>query len=159
MRRKNLSTADACRESGSRRRTGKKSLPGAAREIEKALECAPISHLIVSGKLMYLSRVLDPAASEYRVRYAIANILRDRVANEGAFINCFEMEDGDEVICAILRRGLNNPILRRALERSHIVNLTHWLVLHPEFSEAYHRIEQPSAHPRRPVKGVGSRKP
>jgi hypothetical protein len=38
------------------------------------------------------------------------------------------MEDGDEVIRAILRRGLRNPKLRAALESSHLVNLTHWLV-------------------------------
>jgi hypothetical protein len=93
---------------------------------------------------MYLPRVYDPAAHGYRVRYAIANILRDHVVNEGAFNNCFEMEDGDEVICAILRRGLKNAKLRAALEGSHLVNLTHWLVLHPEFSEAYHAPEAPS---------------
>jgi hypothetical protein len=90
---------------------------------------------------MYLPRVYDPAAHAYRVRYAIANILRDRLVNEGAFHNCFEMEDGDEVICAILRRGLKNPKLRGALEGSHLVNLVHWLDLHPEFSEAYHSTE------------------
>lgn len=95
---------------------------------------------------MYLPKVYDPAARAYRVRYAIVNILRDRVVNEGAFDNCFEMEDGDEVTCAILRRGLKNPKLRAALERSHLVNLTHWLVMHPEFSEAYHTAEtQPHA--------------
>lgn len=88
---------------------------------------------------MYLPRVYEPAAHAYRVRYAIANIVRDRVVNEGAFRNCFEMEDGDQVICAILRRGLKNSKLRAALERSHLVNLTQWLALHPEFSEPYYR--------------------
>ncbi|HEY7307301.1 MAG TPA: hypothetical protein VH601_24470 [Bryobacteraceae bacterium] len=88
---------------------------------------------------MYLPRVYEPAAHAYRVRYAIANILRDRIVNEGAFRNCFEMEDGDEVICAILRRGLKSSKLRAALERSHLINLTQWLALRPEFSEAYHR--------------------
>jgi hypothetical protein len=58
---------------------------------------------------MYLPKVYDPGGYAYRVRYAIANMMRDRVVNEGAFNNCFEMEDGDEVICAILRRGLKNP--------------------------------------------------
>jgi hypothetical protein len=94
---------------------------------------------------MYLPKVYDPAARAYRVRYAIANILRDRVVNEGAFNNCFEMEDANEVICVILRRGLKNPELRAALERSHLVNLTQWLAVRPELSEAYHTTEtQPS---------------
>ncbi len=65
---------------------------------------------------MYLSRVFDPAARAYRVRYAIARILRNRLRNEGTFRNCFEMEDGDEVVLAILRCGLKDPKLRRALE-------------------------------------------
>jgi hypothetical protein len=87
---------------------------------------------------MYLSKVFSPGAMAYRVRYAIANILRDRLRNEGAFRNCFEMEDADEVVLAILRRGLKNHKLRRALEASHLVNLNDWLVLHPEYSEPYY---------------------
>ena len=75
---------------------------------------------LVDESRMYLQKVFDPAARAYRVRYAIANILRDRLVNEGAFKNCLEMEDADEVIRAILRRGLKNPKLRAALERSHI---------------------------------------
>jgi hypothetical protein len=90
------------------------------------------------GTFVYLPRVYARGAGAYRVRYAIANIMRDRVVNEGAFTNCFEMEDGDEVICAILRRSLKNQKLRTALERSHLVNLVQWLILHPEFSEAYY---------------------
>jgi hypothetical protein len=90
---------------------------------------------------MHLSKVYDPTARAYRVQYAIAKILRDRAANEGAFTNCFEMEDRDDVILAILRRGLKNPKLRIALETSHLVNLTDWLVLHPELSEAYRASE------------------
>ncbi|HTV54575.1 MAG TPA: hypothetical protein VMI06_06640 [Terriglobia bacterium] len=86
---------------------------------------------------MYLPRIYDPSARAYRVRYAIANILRDRVVNEGAFNACFEMDDAEEVICAILRRGLKNPKLRIALDRSHLINLTEWLSPRPEFSEAY----------------------
>ena len=88
---------------------------------------------------MRLPKVLEPGAHAYRVRYAIATIFRDRIANEGAFTNCFEMEDGDAVVRAILRRGLKNPKLRAALEKSHLVNLTQWLVLHPQFSEPYYR--------------------
>ncbi len=87
---------------------------------------------------MYLPKVYDPAATSYRVRYAIANILRDRVVNEGAFNNCFEMEDMEKVISVILRRGLKNPKLRAALEQSHLINLTDWLATRPEYSEAYH---------------------
>ena len=82
-----------------------------------------------------------PAARAYRVRYAIANILRDRVANEGAFHCCFEMGDEDEVVCAILRRGLKNPKLRVALENSHLVNFTQWLAHYPELAEAYYESE------------------
>jgi hypothetical protein len=91
--------------------------------------------------LMYLPKVYDSQARDYRVRYAIANILRDRVVNEGAFNTCFEMDDADQVICAILRRGLRNPKLRIALERSHLVNLAQWLAPRPEFWEAYHATE------------------
>jgi hypothetical protein len=93
---------------------------------------------------MYLPKVHDPVARTYRVRYAIANILRDRVTNEGAFNTCFEMEDAEEVIGAILRRGLKNPRLRTALERSHLVNLAQWLAPRPEFSEAYYSTEASS---------------
>lgn len=88
---------------------------------------------------MYLSKIYDPGALAYRVRYAIANIMRDRIVNEGAFNACFEMDGEDEVVCAILRRGLKNPKLRAALEGSHLINLTHWLIFHPEYSEAYQR--------------------
>ena len=88
---------------------------------------------------MYLPRVYDPAEHAYRVRYVIRTILRDRIANEGAFDNCFEMEDADEVIRAILCMGLKNTRLRAALQSSHIVNLVQWLVLYPEFSEPYYR--------------------
>ncbi len=92
---------------------------------------------------MYLPKVYDRSASKYRIRYAIVNILRDRVVNEGAFNTCFEMEDGEEVICAILRRGLKNPRLRLALERSHLINLAEWLSPRPEFYEAYHNLQPP----------------
>lgn len=103
---------------------------------------------------MYLPKVYDPAAHAYRVRYAIANILRDRVVNEGAFNNCFEMDDADEVICAILRRGLKNPKLRAALERSHLINLAQWLAPRPEFSEAYYTTEvQPTGRKTRGCSG------
>jgi hypothetical protein len=86
---------------------------------------------------MYLAKVYDPAARDHRVRYAIANILRDRVVNEGAFRVCFEMEDENEVIRTILRRGLRNPKLRTALEQSHLINLTYWLMLSPDLAEVY----------------------
>jgi hypothetical protein len=87
---------------------------------------------------MYLTKIYDPAACIYRVRHAIANILRDRVVNEGVFHCCFEMGDEDEVIGVILRRGLKNPKLRAALENNHLVNLTHWLARYPELAEAYY---------------------
>ena len=90
---------------------------------------------------MYLTKIYDPAARAYRVRYAIANILRDRVVNEGAFHCCFEMGDENEVVSAILRRGLKNPKLRAALENSHLVNLTQWLGRYPELAEAYYASE------------------
>ncbi len=106
---------------------------------------------------MYLPRVYDPAARAYRVRYAVASILRDQVRNEGAFNTCFEMEDAEEVICTILRRGLKNPRLRRALERSHLVNLAQWLASRPEFSEAYYNAEIPL--PERALKHSARRNP
>jgi hypothetical protein len=83
-----------------------------------------------------------------RVRYAIATILRDRVVNEGAFRNCFEMEDAGEVIRTILRRGLKNPKLRAALEGSHLIDLHRWISSYPEFAEAYYAADD-SAVPGR----------
>ncbi len=82
----------------------------------------------------------NPEERSYRVRYAIANIYRDRVVNEGAFNCCFEMGDGDEVVSTILRRGLKNRRLRAALVNSHLVNLNRWLARHPELAEAYYAI-------------------
>jgi hypothetical protein len=73
---------------------------------------------------MRLPKILDPEARDYRVRYAIVTILRDRIVNEGAFKNCFEMEDGEEVVHIILRRGLKNLGLRAALQNSHLVTST-----------------------------------
>jgi len=89
---------------------------------------------------MYLPKLYNPDAHRYRVRYAIANIMRDHVANEGAFKNCFEMEDAEEVTRDILRCGLRSRKLFTALERSHLVNLTGWLLSYPEFSESYYRV-------------------
>ena len=86
---------------------------------------------------MYLAGLCDPAARAHRIRYAIANIMRDRVANEGAFKVCFEMADEEVVIRTILRRGLTNPRLRVALERSHLINLAQWLVRFPDLAAAY----------------------
>jgi hypothetical protein len=86
---------------------------------------------------MYLPKVYDPDAHAYRVRYAIATILRDRVANEGAFNTCFQMEDADEVIHTILRRGLKNKRLRAALLCSHVINLSPWVAPYPGLFEAY----------------------
>ena len=86
---------------------------------------------------MYLSRIYEAGAPSQHIRYAIANILRDRVVNEGAFKVCFEMGDEDAVMRTILRRGLRNPRLRVALERSHLIDLTHWLARYPDIAEAY----------------------
>lgn len=86
--------------------------------------------------------IFDLSAREHRVRYAIATILRDRLVNEGAFHCCFEMGDEDEVKRAILRRGLRNPKLRSALEKSHLIDLTHWLLHYPDLAEAYYANEQ-----------------
>ncbi len=94
---------------------------------------------------MYRAKLYDPEAHSYRIRYAIAAILRDRIANEGAFRVCFEMLDEEEVIRAILFRGLRSPRLRKALERSHIVDLTHWLLRFPDLAEAYCRNGSPSS--------------
>lgn len=86
---------------------------------------------------IYLSRVYQAGATRDRVRYASSAILRDRVANEGAFRVCFEMEDEDLVIRTILRRGLRNRGLRKALERSHLIDLTQWLMRYPDIAEQY----------------------
>lgn len=87
---------------------------------------------------MYRAKLYDPEAHSYRIRYAIATIMRDRIVNEGAFRVCFEMLDEEIVVRAILSRGLKNQRLRIALERSHIVNLTHWLLRFPDLAEAYY---------------------
>jgi hypothetical protein len=96
-------------------------------------------HIEVS---MYLAKVYESNAISHRVRYAIANIMRDRVVNEGAFKACFEMGDEEEVIRAILGRGLKNADLRAALEGSHLIDLTHWLARYPELAEAYIESDQ-----------------
>lgn len=87
---------------------------------------------------MYSTRLYDLKARSYRIRYAIGVIQRDRIANEGAFRVCFEMLDEEEVIRAILSRGLKDPRLRTALERSHLVDLTHWLLRFPDLAEEYY---------------------
>jgi transcription initiation factor IIE alpha subunit len=74
------------------------------------------------------------------VRYAIANILRDRVMNEGAFAVYFEIDDQVEVVRAILRRALEDATLRSALERAHLVDLNQWLTQHTDLAEAYYSI-------------------
>lgn len=94
---------------------------------------------------MYQARVYDPAACAHRIRYAIANILRDRVVNEGAFNVCFEMGDEDFVVRTILLRGLRNPKLRAALERSHLIDITHWLARYPDLAEAYCAENSPAS--------------
>ena len=86
---------------------------------------------------IYLSRVYEDGATRHRIRYAICNILRDRVVNDGAFRVCFEMGDQDLVVRTILRRGLKNPRLRAALERSHLIELNRWLRPYPDLAEAY----------------------
>ena len=90
---------------------------------------------------MYLAKVYKPGALAHRVRYAIANIMRDRVVNEGAFQVCFEMEDEEEVVRTILSRGLRNQKLRSALEQSHLVDLTAWLGRFPDLAEAYWAVD------------------
>lgn len=92
-----------------------------------------------------VAKIFDPAAREYRVRYVTRTILRDRIGNEAAFRNCLEMEDADEVIQIILRRGLRNQKLRAALHRSHLINLDQWLRGYPSLSEAYYFPEQATA--------------
>ncbi len=89
-----------------------------------------------------VAKIFDPAAREYRVRYVIRTILRDRIGNEAAFRNCLEMADADQVIQIILRRGLKSQKLRTALHRSHLINLDQWLRRRPAFSEAYYFPEE-----------------
>ena len=69
---------------------------------------------------MYRAKLYDPEARPYRIRYAIASILRDRIANEGAFKVCFEMLDEEEVIRAILFRSFEEPkVTRRPRAQPH----------------------------------------
>jgi hypothetical protein len=92
------------------------------------------------------AKIFDPSEREYRVRYVARTIMRDRIANEGAFKNCLEMEDGEQVIQIILRRGIKNPKLRAALHRSHLINLDQWLRPYPALLEAYY-FSEPVAAP------------
>lgn len=87
---------------------------------------------------MFTHRVLEPGAFRYRLQYAIRTILRDRIANEGVFNSCFEMEDADQVIVTILRRGLSDRRLRAALEGSHLVNIHEWLTRYPDLAGRYY---------------------
>lgn len=87
---------------------------------------------------MYLPRLYEPGEFRSRLRYAITNIIRDRVVDEGAFRICFEMEDGEEIVLTILRRGLKSQKLRSALERSHLINIQEWLVRYPELASKYY---------------------
>lgn len=66
----------------------------------------------------------------------------DYVVNEGAFQVCFEMEDEEEVIRAILKRGLRNSKLRADMERSHLINLFEWLRRFPDLAEAYTSLDE-----------------
>jgi len=110
---------------------------------------------------MYRAKLYDPAARAYRIRYAITCILRDRVANEGAFKVCFEMLDEAKVIRSILSRSLKNRRLLTALERSHIVDLTRWLLRFPDLAEAYYAIGEPlpALYIARNRKSASRRKP
>jgi hypothetical protein len=87
---------------------------------------------------MYLPKVFDPASHAYRVRYA--------------FANCFEMQDGEEVILDILRRGLKSRKLRAALQGSHLINFTEWLIRHPEYSEAYYTANERDLYMSQPYR-------
>lgn len=89
---------------------------------------------------MYMGQLYREGATTQRIRYAAANILRDRVVNEGAFQVCFEMEDEDLVIRSLLQRGLRSRRFRVALETSHLVNITHWLSRYPDLEEAYSAV-------------------
>jgi hypothetical protein len=86
---------------------------------------------------LLFERIYQLEAYEHRLRYAIQTIMRDRIVNEGAFNNCFEMGDGDRIILTILRRGLKNRKLRIALEGSHVIDLNSWLIRYPEFVIRY----------------------
>jgi hypothetical protein len=87
-------------------------------------------------------KILDPAARAHRVRYAMRTILRDGIANEAAFRNSLEMEDAEEVIDTILRRGLKNPKLRAALRSSHLINLNQWLAGRPALAGGYDAMDE-----------------
>lgn len=87
-------------------------------------------------------KILDPAARAHRVRYAMRTILRDRIANESAFRNSLEMEDAEEVIDTILRRGLKNPRFRAALRASHLINLNQWLAERPALAGMYDALDE-----------------
>lgn len=89
-----------------------------------------------------VAKIFDPSAREHRVRYVIRTILRSTVTSEAAFRNCLELEDGEEVIRAVLRRGLRNRQLHDALLSSRLITLDKWLRDNPAFVEAYYFPEE-----------------
>jgi hypothetical protein len=61
-------------------------------------------------------KVYNPAAFRYRVEYAARNLVKG-TTDSRQFDTCFEMNDGDAVTAAIVKRALKNPKLKTALRR------------------------------------------
>lgn len=60
--------------------------------------------------------VYDPAQRSYRVRFAIATILREGETSR-RFDTCFEMGDADQVAARVYKRALGNPRLMELLPK------------------------------------------
>ena len=58
-------------------------------------------------------KVYDPEAFSHRVNYAAQCFMRG--THSRAFDTCFEMNDGDAVVTALVRRAQNNPRLHAAI--------------------------------------------
>ena len=75
------------------------------------LNAATFSHM----KTKPMNDVYNPEAFRARVNYAAKCLMRGIQSRR--FDTCFEMNDGDAVIVALLRRAAKNPALKAAIAR------------------------------------------
>jgi hypothetical protein len=61
-------------------------------------------------------KTLNPNNFKYRVNYTAQCFLKD--IKSRAFDNCFEMNDGDAVVVALMRRAFKNYNLKRAISKN-----------------------------------------
>lgn len=75
--------------------------------------------------------VYDPDAFEQRVKYAAQCIMVGRTHTRH-FDTCFEMNDGDYVVSALIRRAENNPALMDRIKS--VANIAMWNESHQKLA-------------------------